>query len=199
MSGKRAERLQVMLTIDEVRMVEEWRFENRMPSRSAAVRALMNLGLRADSPFVDKSAMLEGAVASRDVGVEDNTIVTPGDEPAADRPAVLVVESEFLVGQGIRTVLLEQGLRVVGPSGAPGEVHELAETGDLAAAVIDTDGDASVVAEVADRLAERQVPILFLTADDPEKVVPDRHRSAPVISRAGAHGNLGRLVSGLVA
>lgn len=199
MSGKRAERLQVMLTIDEVRMVEEWRFENRMPSRSAAVRALMNLGLRADTPFVDKSAMLEGGVASRDVGVEDNALVSPGDEAVADRPGVLVVAADFLAGQGIRTVLLEQGLRVVGPAGGPGEAHELAETGDLAAAVIDTAGDASVVAEVADRLAERQVPFLFLAADDPEQVVPDRHRSAPVISRAGADSNLGRLVAGLVA
>ena len=72
MTGKRAERLQVMLTLDEVRKVEEWRFANRMPSRSAAVRALMNLGLHARAPRLDESAMLEGAVSSRDVGVVEN-------------------------------------------------------------------------------------------------------------------------------
>ena len=69
MTEKRAERLQVMLTPEEVRLVEEWRFKNRMPSRSAAVRALMNLGLRARSTLVDEAALLDGAVSSRDIGV----------------------------------------------------------------------------------------------------------------------------------
>lgn len=71
MPEKRAERLQVMLTAEEARMVEEWRFRNRMPSRSAAVRALMNLGLRANSTVVDRSALLDGAVPSRDIGVAE--------------------------------------------------------------------------------------------------------------------------------
>lgn len=69
MPGKRAERLQIMLTEEEARRVEEWRFENRMPSRSAAVRALMNLGLRARTKIVDRSVLLDGGVPSRDIGV----------------------------------------------------------------------------------------------------------------------------------
>ena len=69
MPGKRAERLQIMLTEEEARRVEEWRFENRMPSRSAAVRALMNLGLRARMEVVDRSVLLDGGVSSRDIGV----------------------------------------------------------------------------------------------------------------------------------
>lgn len=85
MSDKRAERLQVMLTAEEVRMVEEWRFKNRMPSRSAAVRALMNLGLRANSTVVDRSALLDGAVSSRDIGVaEVNTSSSVKREAEAD-------------------------------------------------------------------------------------------------------------------
>lgn len=85
MTNKRAERLQVMLTVEEVRMVEEWRFNNRMPSRSAAVRALMNLGLRANSTVVDQSALLEGAVSSRDIGVaEVSTSPPPNPEAEAD-------------------------------------------------------------------------------------------------------------------
>ena len=69
MPGKRAERLQIMLTEEEVRRVEEWRFENRMPTRSAAVRALMNLGLRARTKIVDRSVLIDGGVSSRDIGV----------------------------------------------------------------------------------------------------------------------------------
>lgn len=83
MPEKRAERLQVMLTVEEVRMVEEWRFQNRMPSRSAAVRALMNLGLRANSTVVDQSALLDGAVSSRDIGVTEVSTAPPA-KPEVD-------------------------------------------------------------------------------------------------------------------
>lgn len=41
----REERLQIMLSPDELRVVDDFRFENRMPSRAAAVRELFRLGL----------------------------------------------------------------------------------------------------------------------------------------------------------
>lgn len=44
---KRSERLQVMLDIDELKVIETWRFMYRMPSRAAAIRALIREGLRA--------------------------------------------------------------------------------------------------------------------------------------------------------
>lgn len=200
MPGKRAERLQVMLTIDEVRRVEEWRFEHRMPSRSAAVRALMNLGLQAKASAVDESALLEGAVSSRDVGVVENkTFVAPGAEAGERRPPVLVVASEFLVGQGIRRVLEEAGFQVVGPASGHDEAHSLAEANDIVAAVIDARAGDDAVAGTADRLAERDVPFLIIGGDDPERPLPERHRAAPMVSRQGVSSNLARLVSGLVA
>jgi hypothetical protein len=44
----RAERLQIMLTEDELRTLDDWRFARRMPSRAAAVRELLKRGLAAD-------------------------------------------------------------------------------------------------------------------------------------------------------
>jgi len=44
----RAERLQIMLTSDELRMVDDWRFSRRMPSRSSAIRELLKRGLIAE-------------------------------------------------------------------------------------------------------------------------------------------------------
>lgn len=44
----RGERLQIMLTPDELAAVDEWRFKRRMPSRAAAVRELLNRGLAAE-------------------------------------------------------------------------------------------------------------------------------------------------------
>jgi hypothetical protein len=44
-SALRGERLQIMLDPDELRAVDTFRFEHRMPSRAAAVRELFRLGL----------------------------------------------------------------------------------------------------------------------------------------------------------
>ncbi len=44
-SALREERLQIMLDSDELRAVDTFRFEHRMPSRAAAVRELFRLGL----------------------------------------------------------------------------------------------------------------------------------------------------------
>ena len=44
----RPDRLQIMLNADEVRVLDDWRFANRMPSRAAAVRELLKRGLAVD-------------------------------------------------------------------------------------------------------------------------------------------------------
>jgi hypothetical protein len=41
----RGERLQIMLTEEELKALDDWRFARRMPSRAAAVRELLRLGL----------------------------------------------------------------------------------------------------------------------------------------------------------
>lgn len=43
----RGERLQIMLTDEELKAVDDWRFNVRMPSRAAAVRELLKRGLTA--------------------------------------------------------------------------------------------------------------------------------------------------------
>jgi hypothetical protein len=44
----RAERLQIMLSPDEVTALDDFRFKKRMPSRAAAVRELLKRGLAAE-------------------------------------------------------------------------------------------------------------------------------------------------------
>jgi hypothetical protein len=41
----RGERLQIMLMDDEVKALDDWRFEHRMPSRAAAARELLKRDL----------------------------------------------------------------------------------------------------------------------------------------------------------
>ena len=55
----RGERLQIMLTPDELVALDNFRFKQRMPSRAAAVRELLKRGLAAEgftaAPFGTKS------------------------------------------------------------------------------------------------------------------------------------------------
>jgi hypothetical protein len=45
MNELRAERLQVMLSPEELAIIDDFRFKHRMPTRAAAVRELLKLGL----------------------------------------------------------------------------------------------------------------------------------------------------------
>ena len=44
----RGERLQIMLMHEELRLIDNWRFQKRMPSRAAAIRELLRRGLAAE-------------------------------------------------------------------------------------------------------------------------------------------------------
>jgi hypothetical protein len=60
----RGERLQIMLTEDEVAAIDDWRFERRMPSRASAIRELLRRGLAGDGfDLADKR------VKSKDFGI----------------------------------------------------------------------------------------------------------------------------------
>jgi hypothetical protein len=65
MNELRAERLQVMLSPEELAAVDDFRFKHRMPTRAAAVRELLKFGLAAAG--VDGAA----GVKSSDYGVFD--------------------------------------------------------------------------------------------------------------------------------
>lgn len=47
MNDLRGERLQIMLSPEELSVVDDFRFQHRMPTRAAAVRELLKLGLAA--------------------------------------------------------------------------------------------------------------------------------------------------------
>jgi hypothetical protein len=63
MSETRGERLQVMLSPEELAALDDFRFKYRMPTRAAAIRELLKLGLSMD--------VVDGAsgVKSSDYGV----------------------------------------------------------------------------------------------------------------------------------
>lgn len=64
---ERPERLQIMLSQNELRALDDWRFDKRMPSRAAAVRELLRRGLSAEG-----FAVAGEKVRSQDFGVVSN-------------------------------------------------------------------------------------------------------------------------------
>lgn len=49
----RGERLQIMLSPDELAAIDDYRFRHRMPTRAAAVRELLRFGLSANVENAD--------------------------------------------------------------------------------------------------------------------------------------------------
>jgi hypothetical protein len=74
----REERLQIMLSPEELAALDDFRFKRRMPSRAAAVRELLKRGLAGEG-FTSATA----GVKSSDYGVIGKTPVDPG-QPAED-------------------------------------------------------------------------------------------------------------------
>ena len=69
----RGERLQIMLTREELDVVDGWRFRRHMPSRAAAVRELLKRGLLAEG--FDAA---DGR-PSRDFGITEDAHGDPAD------------------------------------------------------------------------------------------------------------------------
>jgi hypothetical protein len=60
----RGERLQIMLTRQELKALDDWRFTKRMPSRAAAIREILRRGLAGDG-----FALADGDTPSKEFGV----------------------------------------------------------------------------------------------------------------------------------
>ena len=57
---EREQRLQIMLSPEELRAVDDFRFKHRMPSRAAAVRELFRLGLAGAGLVVENAGISSG-------------------------------------------------------------------------------------------------------------------------------------------
>lgn len=76
----RGERLQIMLTPEELKALDDWRFQTRMPSRAAAVRELLRRGLASEG--------FAGALAgqkSEDFGVTTGSAQNKRDDGARSK------------------------------------------------------------------------------------------------------------------
>ncbi len=70
----RQERLQIMLSAEELEALDQWRFDKHMPSRAAAVRELLRRGLASEG-FLQAPA----GSRSQDFGVINSGRSKPDD------------------------------------------------------------------------------------------------------------------------
>src|SRR5438045_154 len=75
----RGERLQIMLTKEELDALDSWRFTKRMPSRAAAIRELSKRGLHAEG-----FDMADGGNKSQDFGVTGKSTASPSRDRRGD-------------------------------------------------------------------------------------------------------------------
>lgn len=71
MTEPRGERLQIMLSPEELAIIDDFRFKHRMPTRAAAVRELVRLGLTVDAVDGDGQKSSEYGVVSRGLTVNE--------------------------------------------------------------------------------------------------------------------------------
>jgi len=100
----------------------------------------------------------------------------------AGKPRVLLVEDEALVAMMIQECLAEFGYQVVGPICTASEAAARAKDGPLEAAVLDINLGDGAVYPIADMLAARGVPFVFVTGYDADSV-DARFRKIPILQK----------------
>ena len=78
----RGDRLQIMLSPEELAAIDEWRFRQRMPSRASAVRELLRRGLAAegfDIAALGSKSSEFGVIAGPRLGRRNSGRTTDGD------------------------------------------------------------------------------------------------------------------------
>ena len=95
---------------------------------------------------------------------------------------VLVVEDEALVAMMIQDFLTENGHAVIGPISRASEALLAAKEGDFDAAVLDINLGDGMIYPVAEILAKRGVPFVFVTGYEAD-TIDDRFSEVPVLQK----------------
>jgi PAS domain S-box-containing protein len=109
-----------------------------------------------------------------------------------NRPRVLLVEDEALVAMMIQETLTEFGFHVLGPVSTASEALAAARERSIDAAVLDINLGDGLVYTVAEILAERGVPFVFVTGYDADSV-DSRFSGIPILQKPIERESLQRI------
>ena len=114
------------------------------------------------------------------------------------QPRVLVVEDEYLIRMLLEDMLGDLGYAVAAAVGTIAEASALAATGDFSAAVLDVNLGGQEIYPVADILAARGLPFVFVTGYG-EGSLPERYRDRPALQKPFQTEQLDAALTGLLA
>jgi len=95
---------------------------------------------------------------------------------------ILVIEDEFFVAAHIEHVLEGEGVEVIGPVGSLDEAIHLARNEDVDGALLDVNIDGGRIDDVAEILAQKHVPFVFVTAYGRDNL-PPAHREVAIVEK----------------
>jgi DNA-binding response OmpR family regulator len=95
---------------------------------------------------------------------------------------VLLVEDEWLIAAQMADILTAQGLEVVGPAPNVRQAFALLENNDVCLAILDVNLGKEKSFPVAHALAERNIPLLFVTGYL-DRDLPPQFAGRPLLSK----------------
>jgi len=117
---------------------------------------------------------------------------------SAAAPRVLVVEDEYLIRMLLEDMLDELGYGVIAAVGTISEARQIAASGEFNAAILDVNLDGQEIYPIADILAERGLPFVFVTGYG-ERSLPEPYRSRPALQKPFQAEQLKNTLAGLLA
>jgi CheY-like chemotaxis protein len=119
-------------------------------------------------------------------------------DSSAAAPRILVVEDEYLIRMLLEDMLLELGYEVAAAVGTISEARQAATSGAFSVAILDVNLDGQEIYPVADILAERGMPFVFVTGYG-ERSLPEPYRGRPALQKPFQAEQLKRTLAELMS
>jgi CheY-like chemotaxis protein len=116
---------------------------------------------------------------------------------ASSAPRLLVVEDEYLIRMLLEDMLDDLGYGIAAAVGTLSEARQIAADGDFSAAILDVNLDGQEIYPVADILAKRGLPFVFVTGYG-ERSLPEPYRGRPALQKPFQAEQLKTTLAGLL-
>ncbi|MGH6728430.1 MAG: response regulator [Pseudolabrys sp.] len=103
-------------------------------------------------------------------------------QPPMTMPRLLVVEDEYLIRMLLEDMLAELGYAVTAAVGSMAEAKDRAAHGDIDGAILDVNLDGEESYPVAEILAQRGLPFVFVTGYG-ERNLPESYRDRSALQK----------------
>src|SRR6185295_9023368 len=102
---------------------------------------------------------------------------------------ILLVEDEAYIALDVKDLLRQSECNVVGPFGDVANALDAIDKGRIDCAVLDINLGTEHTLFIADTLASRSVPFVWMSGYD-QNILPERHRARPFVAKPFAADDL---------